>query len=188
MIEKISEILAVRIAEALNEKEKINILCYGLQIILNTLLSIILVIIIGGLIGKPLQALFYLFSYCSIRIWAGGYHASNHMKCIFLFVIFFILSIIGAEIIVLDKMTLCFFLILENVLLFWAAPVGTPENPIPQVLLKEMRQKAVMASLMVTFLIILQKDISMKIFGAFGIFWVVVLVLCGKFSKGGQHK
>lgn len=186
MIEKISNFLAVQIAEVLNEKEKINIFCYGFQIILNTLLSISLVIIVGVLIEKPMHALFYLFSYCSIRLWAGGYHAASNAKCIFLFILFFILSIVGAQIIVFDKIILWIFLILENILLFWAAPVGTPENPIPQPLLKGMKKKTIIASLMITFLIILQKDKSMKMFGFFGFFWVVVLVLYGKFVEEGS--
>lgn len=186
MIEKMSKLLALEMARALNEKEKINIFCYGLQIILNTIISITLVIVVGIFIGKPMHALFYLFTYCFIRVWAGGYHASSNGKCVFLFISFFIISIVGAEVIVLNKIKLLLCLILENVLLFLVAPVGTPENPIPESLIKKMKRKAVLSSLLVSCLVILQSDMKMKMYGLLGSLWVVILVLYGKIFKGGK--
>lgn len=180
MIEKISRFLAVQMATALNEKENVNIFNYGLQIILNTFLSITLVITVGSCIGQPMHTLFYLFCYCSIRLWAGGYHASSNAKCIFLFLLFFVVSIISAEIIVFDKTILFLGLILENIILFLTAPVGTPKNPIPTLQIEKMKRKVVLSSFIVNSLIMLQSDMKMKVFGFFGFSWVVILVLYGK--------
>lgn len=181
MIEKLAKTLAVWLTRVLNEtNKKTDILCYGFQIVLNTIFSITLVVLLGSIIGKPLHTLFYLFSYCSIRIWAGGYHAKSNGKCIFLFVTFFIVSIIFADIIILNKTALIIILCVENIILFLVAPIGSNENPIPEALIKGMKCKTIFSSLLISILIILQNDMKMKAYGFYGLSWTIVLVLCGK--------
>lgn len=183
MIEKISRLLALQISEKLNEKEKISVYCYGLQIIINTLISFLLVIVIGIFIGKPIYSLFYLFSYCSIRLWAGGYHASSNEKCIFLFALFFIGSVVGTAVIAWNKVISLLCLVMENILLLFLAPIGTKENPIPTSLTNKMKKRAVLSSLLVSCLIMIQNDSKMAMYGLFGSLWVTLLVVFGKILK-----
>lgn len=183
MIEKLSKLLALQISEKICEKEKINIYCYGFQLIINTLVSVISIIALGVFIGKPIHSLFYLFSYCSIRLWAGGYHASSNRKCIFLFIFFFIGSVAGAEVIAWNKILSVLCLIIENILVLLLAPVGTLENPVPTSLTHKMKNRAVLSTLLVSCLVMIQHDKKMSIYGLFGSLWAVLLVVCGKILK-----
>lgn len=74
MIKRISMLLAQKIVLENNEKDNEDIYAYGLEIIINSLISIISVLAIGILQHNFWYTVIYLTTYCSIRLYAGGYH------------------------------------------------------------------------------------------------------------------
>lgn len=180
MIEKIAEHFAHRIAKITGEENRINIYCYGLEIILNTSISMLIVIGLGFVMQKALYAMFYLFSYCSIRLWAGGYHADSNKKCIFMFVVFFICCVVGAKIIIISNMLMICLLFIENIILLLLSPVGAINNPIPKGYERRMKLKAILSGIIVTCIIIALDNNEMEMYGIFGISWVVFLLIIGK--------
>lgn len=183
MIKQISMFLALKTSKALGEKDNTNIYCYGFQIILNSIISIMSIVMIGILVGKPVQSLFYLVSYCTIRLWAGGYHASSNERCISLFIGYFLCCIVVSGLIEIDKQVIWLILILGNILIILLAPVGTKDNPIPISSIKAMKRKAIISSLLVSSLVIIQEDKEKMMYALFGFIGVVLLMVFGKINK-----
>lgn len=180
MIERWAEILTCKISKMTGEEDKTEIYYYGLQIILNTLVSIFSVISIGIILQKPLYAIFYLFTYCSIRLWAGGYHAKNNTQCIFLFICTFIICAICAEVVNISKNVLISLLIFENIILALLSPVGTLTNLVPINVVKQRKYKTIVSGILVGVIIVAVDNNKMQAYGIFGISWSVFLLLIGK--------
>lgn len=183
MLDIISKFLAVQIAEILHEKEKINILEYGLQIILNTTISFASVIMLGLLMNKALPTFLYLFSYCIIRLWAGGFHASTNEKCILIFICLYLSSSVFVKYVDLNKIMILLLLFIQLILLSLLAPVGANNNPIPQYLKCRMKGRAIISCIIVGIIILIQNDMTMSMYGVCGMLWSGILLLVGKFYE-----
>lgn len=68
----------------IEEKER-DVYTYGSELLVSETISMLLVLSIGLYVGKILETVIYLFTYIVIRVYAGGYHASSHRKCITIF-------------------------------------------------------------------------------------------------------
>lgn len=57
------------------------IYCYGLEVLLLSLLEIISILCLALLVGNFIETLFYFAAFISLRLFAGGYHASTRLRC-----------------------------------------------------------------------------------------------------------
>lgn len=73
----------------LNEENK-DVCVYGLEIGISTLTSIFCVLLVSFFRNELLGGLIYLLFYCSLRTFAGGYHAKTHRSCILTFLFLYI--------------------------------------------------------------------------------------------------
>ena len=136
-IEQFGLFLAKRLGEPLHySEEQIAVLAYGLFGIIQTLLSIVIVIILGTLLGATLEALIVSFSIAILRKSSGGAHATSAERCLILGTF---LSLLGAMLAYLLTTTLTLTLIycITFLLFVWSfyavykkAPVATPNKPI----------------------------------------------------------
>lgn len=98
MIEYISRLLAKWLYDGNNTDkssyEEIEVLRYGIECIINTLIPLIFIFIYAFLSHRTLDMFIWLFSFLLLRNFIGGYHASSHIRCIVLSSIAGILSII----------------------------------------------------------------------------------------------
>lgn len=188
MVEKLAGLLASKIAQITEEVNKTNIYSYGLQIILNTFISFCAIIGLGIILREPIHALFYLLAYCSIRLWAGGYHAPSNTKCILMFIGLFIGCVISADIIAISKKTIYILLLIENFILLLLSPVETMENPLPVDAARSMKLKAVLSGLIISSMIIIVDNYRMKIYGMFGVTCVVFLLFIGRIQLIKEKK
>ena len=126
---KLSEALARRGIFSLEDAE---VYAYGLELLLSTAISILLVILISVLFSHPLSWLFFLLAFIPLRLTAGGYHANTHLMCIIVF------SVGYAALMTLYVTTAGFFspMLLTAVsavcfcLDLWLSPVPTPNKPL----------------------------------------------------------
>lgn len=82
-MEKLSNIIAERIAYELNlDKNRKDIIAYGTFALLQTVLSISLVVIFGIIFNLLLEALILSFVSSILRKYSGGAHASSPEKCL----------------------------------------------------------------------------------------------------------
>ena len=57
------------------------IYCYGLEVLLLSLLEIISIVCLALLVGNFFETLFYFAAFIPLRLFAGGYHASTRLRC-----------------------------------------------------------------------------------------------------------
>lgn len=82
MLEKIAQRWSERmIANGVIEKERAPLYIFGMEQGLRTLLEILLMLVTGVLLGLFWHGLIMMCAFCSIRIYAGGYHAKTPMQC-----------------------------------------------------------------------------------------------------------
>lgn len=75
--------------------EENQVIQYGLELLLDNLLKFLLIEIMGILIGKGWQTLIVLFSFCGLRLQAGGKHAKTGIGCGLSMIAIWAISILG---------------------------------------------------------------------------------------------
>lgn len=66
-----------------------NVIQYGTELIIASVIGIFLILIVSWFMGVPTAWLFYLAGFVPLRITAGGYHASTHLRCYTFFTVVF---------------------------------------------------------------------------------------------------
>lgn len=70
--------------------------CYGMELILSTLINVAFMVILSYyVIGYPIAFIPYIAVYTPLRLTAGGYHARSHLKCILYTQITFIVFVMS---------------------------------------------------------------------------------------------
>lgn len=78
------------------EEEK-NLYEYGMELLISTLFSTLMVLVMGFAAGLFAETLFLLIPFYCIRVYAGGYHAENYRNCFLSFCCGFIVVLLAAE-------------------------------------------------------------------------------------------
>lgn len=65
---------------------------YGFEITISSILNIIFVLCCGLIVGDILSSVVYLFAFIFLRLFAGGYHATNYLRCNIVMVVSFLLT------------------------------------------------------------------------------------------------
>ncbi|MEF9959195.1 MAG: accessory gene regulator B family protein [Niameybacter sp.] len=153
--EDLSNALAHQLGEALHyTEEQIAVMAYGLFALLQTLLSISVVIVMGLLLGMMSEALIISFSIALLRKSSGGAHATSATRCLILGTI---ISLFGAWFshFIGSFFTLPTLYSLGILAFIWSfctiyqkAPVASPNKPIKSV---SKQQKLKYNSLLVAF-------------------------------------
>jgi accessory gene regulator B len=96
MIEKWSEDLAMKIKSMNPENtHSVSVLKYGLIIILNSLFTLLFIVLIGILTNHLSDTLLSMFSFAFLRLFSGGYHFKSATLCtLFSAAIFSIIPIV----------------------------------------------------------------------------------------------
>lgn len=88
MIENISKVIAEKVSSELNyDNERKEIIQYGTYALIQTLISIISVLILGLLFNIALEALIFLFTASILRKYSGGAHSESSNVCTLLGII-----------------------------------------------------------------------------------------------------
>lgn len=80
----------------ITNKEK-DICCYGMEVILSTIIGFGVILVLSCILGKLSFGIFYLIYIVPIRMSVGGYHAKSYFKCNIIFAIFFVLAFLLCE-------------------------------------------------------------------------------------------
>lgn len=61
--------------------EDYPVVLYGIQVILNSSLKILGILLIGAFLHRLTAVLLSTAVFCSMRYWTGGWHSNSHMGC-----------------------------------------------------------------------------------------------------------
>lgn len=83
MIKKISDLLSIKIYKHMGDnKYDIEVLSYGLECILNTLITTSVLLIFGAVTHNIILYVIWLIYFSLLRRYFGGFHAQTHFLCI----------------------------------------------------------------------------------------------------------
>lgn len=110
--------------------EKVHIYGYGLELLTSSLMNIALVLILSMFLHQGLSSVFFLIGFIPMRLYAGGYHADNHLNCTLVFTGIYLLSIVLCSFWLFPLIVLG--LLAEIVLLYFLSPVPSPNKKISE--------------------------------------------------------
>ena len=64
-----------------NKDTDIQVIIYGIELLLSSFVNLILVMIVGGYFFGILPTLVFILFFCPIRQFSGGFHAKSYMTC-----------------------------------------------------------------------------------------------------------
>ncbi len=71
----------------IDNKEYYDVILYGLEIAISTLVNMILVITVACILKIPMETLLFCVFFMPLRIFSGGAHAKSHSICIGVFLL-----------------------------------------------------------------------------------------------------
>lgn len=159
MIEKVAIRLSAGWGRILDvPKEDVECYRYGLELLLSTLCNILLMIVVSVILQMPLLFLPYTFVYVPMRLYAGGFHASSHFRCIAFSSLSFLVCAIAA------KYSggwgfryVCLLILIISVPIFYKfVPVISPNKPLSDgQIVTAKRNVKIMEAILVVFWIVL---------------------------------
>lgn len=167
MIENISKAVAEKVSNELNyDNERKEVIQYGTYALIQTLISIISVLILGLIFNIALEALIFLFTASILRKYSGGAHSESSNVCTLLGIIisigvgFLIKSSffvnIDFEFIIFAGIVVFVF---AYFIIFKYAPVDTPNKPIKTEKKKKRMKKGSLKILTIYLFIVLLNTI-----------------------------
>lgn len=169
-------------------KDNEEICSYGLEIFFSTIISVCMVLFISIICAKPLEGIIYLIFYCSLRTYAGGYHAKSHKSCILTFLGTYSLVTVILRFYMYDfKIVNFLVLFFCNLVVILFDTVDTIINPFSDSRKKKMHRISIFIMLFHSVIIAGMLNIpalyGMGVYALFGDFVCCVLVAIGFVEK-----
>ncbi len=105
---------------------------YGLELLISTFINLVIMLGISTAFGHPFIVIPYLLAFIPLRLFAGGYHARNHLFCILLNTAAYFVSCLLA--VCLEKTAAVFVTLLGNftsfALIILFAPIPAKNRPL----------------------------------------------------------
>lgn len=161
---------------------------YGLEIIISTVISVSGVMLISIANERVIEGAAYLIFYCSLRTYAGGYHAKTHKSCILTFLCIYVtVNIITKYVIFFKAQISVPLLIFCNITIILLKTVDAPNNPFSKYNKDKMHKIAISIMLSHSVLIFCKLQISMlseaAIYALAGDCVCCILVIIGYMEK-----
>lgn len=111
-------------------QERLNVISYGMELIISSIIGIFLLIGISIGFGQPFSWLAFLLGFVPLRVSAGGYHAKNHFLCyITIGGLFVVCQLTAAEIIISPFLPVIVSTIAAVLVLIFS-PIQSPKKPL----------------------------------------------------------
>lgn len=106
-------------------EEEIEVIYYGMQIIGSSILTLLIVILIGISMGQGISALIYLSTLVLLRRNIGGYHSKTYLGCLSITILNFLIIVFLGKILNqnLKEILAIIFLIYSTIKLYTVKPM-----------------------------------------------------------------
>ncbi|MBN4069501.1 MAG: accessory regulator AgrB [Alkaliphilus sp.] len=133
MIDYLSNMLINKFKiQSIIQEEDEEVYFYGLQLLIATIIKIVGLIVIASILGFVVETIVFMVFYSSLRVQAGGFHASTFFKCLIITMIIISISLVIAYLIphnYASNMQLI-ILVIAILLVYLYAPVDTENKPL----------------------------------------------------------
>lgn len=86
------------------DKDEEKIYSYGFEVMIAFIVNIVVILSIGCYLDLFLETILFLICYCSIRQFAGGYHAESYRNCLFVFIVLYLSNSFIVERLIYNKL------------------------------------------------------------------------------------
>lgn len=139
---------ASKITDRLLENRIINeaeyeIYCFGFKTGFVILSNVVIVLLIGFILGMPIESLLFLLAFISLRSCAGGIHTSNNTRCMVLSAIAVFLLLLTAYMIqgFVTVLTILLLAISSAIVIYVLSPVQDKNKPLDDTEVKLYRRR-----------------------------------------------
>lgn len=123
--------------------EDAEIYIYGINQILMYAINISSALIIGLIFGKFFEAAVFIAAYCSLRSFAGGYHAKTPLKCYFFSIIMLIIVLVGIKYLYLTEWMYYTVLLAAALVVIVLSPVEDRNKPLDEIEHRVYKKRAI---------------------------------------------
>lgn len=123
--------------------EDAEIYIYGINQILMYAINISSALIIGLIFGKLFEAAVFIAAYCSLRSFAGGYHAKTPLKCYFFSIIMLIIVLVGIKYLYLAELVYYAVLLAAALVVIVLSPVEDRNKPLDEIEHRVYKKRAI---------------------------------------------
>ncbi len=124
--QNITDFLITR--EVIN-KEDAEIYVYGYEMMISGIIDFLITMIIGILLGCPLNAVIFFVMFVSVRLYSGGYHANTYVKCKVIMTSIF-LAVLVISSVKLPLSAVCILMLLLIVTVHFHSPIENQNKPL----------------------------------------------------------
>ena len=149
--------------------EDAEIYIYGINQILMYSINISSALIIGLIFGKFFEAAVFIVAYCSLRSFAGGYHAKTPLRCYVFSVIMLIIVLVGIKYLYLTEWMYYVVLVGAVLVVIVLSPVEDKNKPLDEIEHRVYKKRTIL--IVATELLI---GIVLKLMGLDNLFVAVV--------------
>lgn len=149
--------------------EDTEIYIYGINQILMYSINISSALIIGLIFGKFFEAAVFIVAYCSLRSFAGGYHAKTPLRCYVFSVIMLIIVLVGIKYLYLTEWMYYVVLLAAALVVIVLSPVEDKNKPLDEIEHRVYKKRTIL--IVATELLI---GIVLKLMGLDNLFVAVV--------------
>lgn len=182
-ISKISNAIANKISSDLDlSNDKREVIAYGAFVFLQTALTLIIVVVLGGIFNVLVEALLLSLTTSILRKYSGGVHTSSPEICTFLGTVVCMFQAIFIVYVLVPNISFMWVIIVGLISFIWAyyyiyklAPVDSPSKPIYK---EEKRRRLKRASIIVLSFYMIVSIFNMIIYYIYGINNMIGYTLC----------
>lgn len=124
--------------------EDAEIYIYGINQILMYSINISSALIIGLIFGKFFEAAVFIVAYCSLRSFAGGYHAKTPLRCYVFSVIMLIIVLVGIKYLYLTEWMYYVVLLAAALVVIVLSPVEDRNKPLDEIEHKVYKRRTIL--------------------------------------------
>lgn len=135
--------------------DDVTIYQYGLEVILLTAIKMIGILILAIMSGYVMEAFLFVMAFSSVRVYAGGYHASSVLNCFLLTVAFIAADILFCSLIQVEchPWLIVAVAIIAFIVIYLHSPVAVKSREITEE--EEVRFRKLSINITFTYLVII---------------------------------
>lgn len=160
VITKLSAILCGLLNKINPKSEEDNIaIRYGFELVLDNVVKLFFLQILGVFLGKGWETFIILFTFCLLRLQAGGAHASSNIGCSLGMFLVWGLSLIGSIFVKLRVPHVIFIYIISFIIIFCFAPRSKNIDYFAESSKRKKKLTAILILTLITVIAVINTDL-----------------------------
>ncbi len=173
------------------KSEDKEIYTYGIKQMLFLSLNILTILILGIVSNKAFEIILFMITYIPIRIYAGGYHAKNHIRC-YIFSILMLIVIIYILNITLDINTILttFIVIISSIIISVLAPIEDINRSLDneeKIVYRKRTIRNLIVIISIYFILLYFNLINVMFCVCISLFCNAIMLILGKIKNNFLH-